>query len=634
MKLDTTIEGERPNAASRSVAQSRAASVRLSPNQRKILRQVLIQVFLLFMLVIVIFPVLWIFSMAIDPRGISRPTDLNLIPANANFDAFINLLREPFSNVLPIYFGDMLMNSLFVALGTSLASVLVGTSAAYAFSRFKFIGREAGMLTFIILLILPGTGTLIPLFVMFSALDINSNLAAIPPAFFAGCIVGALVLVAFWIVHGLLLPNPDSRFHLDRRLVTAGVIITVFLVIWLTFYVLFDRSALYTQVIDEPLKAAQAPLDKAKDDYDQKKEGAANFERTMGRAERAANASAAVAEEALQLQTQVTSADALVAFLPTEIERRQAGADPENDTVLQGLLGIQTTLNENGPDAAFTAFNQWVTDTQTTAANDAQTLVDRQASLADRQAAVETARQTLDEVQVARDSAASAIYATRDRVITGVLPYVFLALVGALVGAGIVWYGVYLLRGQINPRTLVNLLAWALAIILLVLFGWQNLQYRVDRAAAASQTLRQTLVGLALAFASGTLPFTIWNLKGFFDTIPKALEEAALIDGSGVVSTFFRIMLPLSLPAFAVTVLVSFMTGWSEFILSWVFLIGRTENYTLAMGLATMVNGANSPPPDMQKFAAMSILFSLPILVLFFSFQRFLVSGLTVGAVK
>src|SRR5690606_9989580 len=91
-----------------------ARAVPVRPNN--ILRQILIQLFLLAVLALVLFPVLWIISMAVDPRGISRPTDLNLFPANATFDAFYELLAEPFSNVLPLYFGEMLMNSLFVSL--------------------------------------------------------------------------------------------------------------------------------------------------------------------------------------------------------------------------------------------------------------------------------------------------------------------------------------------------------------------------------------------------------------------------------------------------------------------------------------------------------------------------------------
>jgi arabinogalactan oligomer/maltooligosaccharide transport system permease protein len=145
-----------------------------------------------------------------------------------------------------------------------------------------------------------------------------------------------------------------------------------------------------------------------------------------------------------------------------------------------------------------------------------------------------------------------------------------------------------------------------------------------------SESLRTTLMGLMVAYASTALPFAIWNLKGYFDTIPKELEEAALIDGASVSRTFFSVILPLSVPALAVTVLFSFMTGWTEFILAWTFLEAPSR-FTLAMALRSMQGQFTTP---WSEFAAMSILMTIPILILFFAFQRYIVSGLTVGGVK
>jgi len=145
-----------------------------------------------------------------------------------------------------------------------------------------------------------------------------------------------------------------------------------------------------------------------------------------------------------------------------------------------------------------------------------------------------------------------------------------------------------------------------------------------------SEPLRATLLGLMIAYGSGTLPFAIWNLKGYFDTIPKELEEAALIDGCNVTTAFFKVMIPLSVPALAITVLFSFMTGWTEFILAWTFLEDPSR-FTLAMALRSMQGQYSTPWSD---FAAMSILMSIPILVLFYLLQRYIVSGLTVGGVK
>lgn len=144
------------------------------------------------------------------------------------------------------------------------------------------------------------------------------------------------------------------------------------------------------------------------------------------------------------------------------------------------------------------------------------------------------------------------------------------------------------------------------------------------------ETLRTTLPGLMLAYASGTLPFAIWNLKGYFDTVPRELEEAAKIDGASATQTFFQIMLPLSLPALAVTVLFSFMSGWTEFALAWT-LLEAPSRFTLAMALRSMQGQFATPWSD---FAAMSILMSLPIILFFFLAQRYIVSGLTAGSVK
>jgi arabinogalactan oligomer/maltooligosaccharide transport system permease protein len=145
-------------------------------------------------------------------------------------------------------------------------------------------------------------------------------------------------------------------------------------------------------------------------------------------------------------------------------------------------------------------------------------------------------------------------------------------------------------------------------------------------------TLRNSIFGVGVAMVASSLPFAIWNMKGFIDTIPRELEEAAYIDGASANQTFFSIMLPLALPGLAVTALLGFMAGWQEFALSWQF-ISKPEWFTLTMALYGMQGqyAANTP---WSQFAAMSILVSIPILIVFFALQKYIIGGLTLGGVK
>ena len=136
--------------------------------------------------------------------------------------------------------------------------------------------------------------------------------------------------------------------------------------------------------------------------------------------------------------------------------------------------------------------------------------------------------------------------------------------------------------------------------------------------------------GLVLAYMSVALVFTTWNLKGYFDTIPRELDEAALIDGCTVTQAFMRIILPLSLPALAVTALLMFLTAWNEWVMASVLL--QNENtYTVPVGLWGLQNDYRVP---WGYFAAASIVVSIPVMALFLGLQRYFRAGLTVGSVK
>jgi arabinogalactan oligomer/maltooligosaccharide transport system permease protein len=142
--------------------------------------------------------------------------------------------------------------------------------------------------------------------------------------------------------------------------------------------------------------------------------------------------------------------------------------------------------------------------------------------------------------------------------------------------------------------------------------------------------LINTPVGLVIAYVATALPFCVWTMKGFYETIPRELEEAALIDGLTPFQAFLRIVLPLSTPALAITALFSFMAGWSEYIVARV-VISSKGLYTLPLGLADM---AGTFQTEWANYAAGSLLVCLPVVTLFILLNRFLVGGLTLGGVK
>jgi arabinogalactan oligomer/maltooligosaccharide transport system permease protein len=142
--------------------------------------------------------------------------------------------------------------------------------------------------------------------------------------------------------------------------------------------------------------------------------------------------------------------------------------------------------------------------------------------------------------------------------------------------------------------------------------------------------LLNTKAALILAYATVAVPFCVWMLKGYFDTIPISLEEAGLIDGLTPFGTFWRIVMPLSLPGLAVTSFYAFITAWNEVLFANVFLT-ETKNYTLPIGLRTYVFQFEQ---QYGWLAAGAVLVTIPAIIMFLLAQRYLVSGLTRGGVK
>lgn len=143
--------------------------------------------------------------------------------------------------------------------------------------------------------------------------------------------------------------------------------------------------------------------------------------------------------------------------------------------------------------------------------------------------------------------------------------------------------------------------------------------------------LTDSLWGLLLIYLGGQIPFNAWLVKGYFDTIPKELDEAAKIDGAGHLRIFWTIMLPLAKPILAVVALFNFMAPFMDFLLPRIVLTSP-ENYTLALGLYNFINDQFST--NFTRFAAGAILIALPIALVFLVLQRYLISGLTSGATK
>jgi arabinogalactan oligomer / maltooligosaccharide transport system permease protein len=142
--------------------------------------------------------------------------------------------------------------------------------------------------------------------------------------------------------------------------------------------------------------------------------------------------------------------------------------------------------------------------------------------------------------------------------------------------------------------------------------------------------LTNTLIGLILVYGAGAVVLNIWNLKGYFDTIPVDLEEAAMIDGCTPTQAFLRVMLPLARPALATTALFGFLAGWNEYIIAQTLLFDEGL-YTAPVGIFGLQDGYRNP---WGWFAAASFVVSIPVVILFLFLQRNLVSGLTQGGVK
>ena len=142
--------------------------------------------------------------------------------------------------------------------------------------------------------------------------------------------------------------------------------------------------------------------------------------------------------------------------------------------------------------------------------------------------------------------------------------------------------------------------------------------------------LLNTYLGIVVIYTATALPFCVWQMKGYYDTIPVAMEEAARIDGCTPWQTFYKVVFPLAAPALVITALFSFMTAWNEYVIANVVL-QDTDMFTLPLGLKLFQSSLTT---KWGLYAAGSLLVSVPVVLIFLLLSRFLISGLTLGSVK
>lgn len=138
-------------------------------------------------------------------------------------------------------------------------------------------------------------------------------------------------------------------------------------------------------------------------------------------------------------------------------------------------------------------------------------------------------------------------------------------------------------------------------------------------------------VGLILVYTGTMAVFSLWNTKGYFDTIPTEIEEAAKIDGASDIQVVTKIVMPLAKPSIITTALQVLIYVWNEYIYATTFMTGESK-YTLAAGLNSLQ--ATEMTGSWPVFAAASITVSIPVLIIFFKCQKYMTSGLTAGGVK
>jgi len=196
---------------------------------------------------------------------------------------------------------------------------------------------------------------------------------------------------------------------------------------------------------------------------------------------------------------------------------------------------------------------------------------------------------------------------------------VLLAILGAFTISSMRWTGrsafaVFLLMTQMLPEALIVVPIFRIFTDFPVI--------HVD--------LRDHLYGLSLIDAAFILPIGVWILKNMFDTIPREVREAALVDGAGAMRVLFQIILPLTLPGLVAVGVVAFFYAWNEYLFAQLF-IQEKDLYPAAVGLGQMKTMLDTP---IEQQLAAGLLFAIPPVIFYLVMQRYIVTGITAGAVK
>ncbi len=142
--------------------------------------------------------------------------------------------------------------------------------------------------------------------------------------------------------------------------------------------------------------------------------------------------------------------------------------------------------------------------------------------------------------------------------------------------------------------------------------------------------LVNSFVGLIIMYSASALPFCIWLMKGYYDTIPSSLEESATVDGASKFYAFWKIIIPLASPALVITALFSFMAAWNEYVVA-AQVLWYEDMFTIPLGLKSLQGNMTT---QWGMYAAGALIISIPVIVVFLVLSKWLVSGLTLGSVK